>query len=398
MTTLGKVLLVLNLLAVAAFIGVAARNHEIREAWAFSGFRHDLVVTGLPLTEAENRDLYRVLGPLDGPILVNLFQGIEGGPVRTQVDEVKRLQEQFRDELKDLEEAKQRERLAFWLSILARSSAERELVRPRVFGPPAFADLLSPDGPFSTVMQNEKDRADIQAVLDTQKDDASKRQALIAELAKRMAGTEDEVRQKVNAVPVVADLMADSGLFGHYFTDALKNIEGRDSNEQRQAIAHLLFCLAEVRVKTEQTAGKRAQVVLGVPAFTRAGLAQAAAFRGMAHDVEAAIVADRTSFEASHQARIQEILSRAGVYQDLQSVLAGVTNDEAKWNIQNEKRKQVRDGLKQDLSTTTTRLDAALKAQSERERELFEAQRFLAAAVEANLKLEQTIRERERGR
>ncbi|HEY1378544.1 MAG TPA: hypothetical protein VGF55_17220 [Gemmataceae bacterium] len=60
MATLGKVLAVFNVLAAIAFLFVAAKDYNSRQSWAYSHFRHQLAVYGLPLDAKD--DAWRLPG------------------------------------------------------------------------------------------------------------------------------------------------------------------------------------------------------------------------------------------------------------------------------------------------------------------------------------------------
>src|SRR5262245_63101103 len=103
MSTLGKVLAILNVLAAIAFFALAAMDYGQRKKWAHNVFVHDLAINGLPV-DAEEPDA-------DGDPLVNRFRDdsetlkevfkSSGNPVKTQEDELARVQSRILQKVKD---------------------------------------------------------------------------------------------------------------------------------------------------------------------------------------------------------------------------------------------------------------------------------------------------------
>ena len=92
MTWFGKTLAVLCIPATLAFVALAFMDYAKREAWAYANFVHDVAVEGLPLDDKTADDH-------ETPLVYKLANetkqewfGGNGGPVDTQVQEVKRIQ------------------------------------------------------------------------------------------------------------------------------------------------------------------------------------------------------------------------------------------------------------------------------------------------------------------
>jgi hypothetical protein len=88
MATLGKVLAVFNVLVAIVFLFVAAKDYNSRQSWAYSHFRHQLAVHGLPLDGRD--DAWRLPGrtisdQFGKTARAEMFPG--GGPA-TQEEEV----------------------------------------------------------------------------------------------------------------------------------------------------------------------------------------------------------------------------------------------------------------------------------------------------------------------
>ena len=97
MSTLGKVLAVLNVLAAIGFLVVAGMDYNKRQSWAYSHFRHQLAVYGLPVDRDD--DTWRLPGrtisnDLSKRTLDDLFSP-GGDAVQTQVEAVEHINSQI---------------------------------------------------------------------------------------------------------------------------------------------------------------------------------------------------------------------------------------------------------------------------------------------------------------
>ena len=93
MSIIGKILAILNVLAVIAAIIFLAQDYAKREAWAYAVFREDLMTEGLPLDEKE-RD------PQGGLITEKIGEKTQkelfpSNPIKTQKAEVERVKNQL---------------------------------------------------------------------------------------------------------------------------------------------------------------------------------------------------------------------------------------------------------------------------------------------------------------
>jgi len=119
MSTLGKVLAVFNILiALAAFFYFFPTDWGTRQSWAYSYYRHELVLDGLPLDDqAKDTEGHLQKDKLSETTLKQMFQGAVN-PVSTQMAEIKnerdRLQGANPDRLKEI------------LSTMVRTGAERD--------------------------------------------------------------------------------------------------------------------------------------------------------------------------------------------------------------------------------------------------------------------------------
>jgi hypothetical protein len=103
MTTLGKTLAGLNVLAAIAFAILLSMAYGKRQSASYAVFRHDLALMGLPLEE-ENVDPStapdRILSQhLDDSTLKAVFDSVGGQPVKTLEKEIQQLQSKLPNEL-----------------------------------------------------------------------------------------------------------------------------------------------------------------------------------------------------------------------------------------------------------------------------------------------------------
>jgi hypothetical protein len=94
MSLFGKILALLNVFGAIGLVCLASMNYGKRQAWAQSQFQHDLVLNGLPLDEKERTEAdVPIVDLLGEETLKQAFAALGGSnPVRTQVEEVQRVQ------------------------------------------------------------------------------------------------------------------------------------------------------------------------------------------------------------------------------------------------------------------------------------------------------------------
>ena len=80
MSLIGKLLAILNVLAAVAFVVIAGMDWQQRERWAYTVFRHDLFVDGLPIDDKENGpDLQPRVDEAHGAVARTTFSRAGGG-------------------------------------------------------------------------------------------------------------------------------------------------------------------------------------------------------------------------------------------------------------------------------------------------------------------------------
>jgi hypothetical protein len=152
MSTLGKILTFLNVLAAIGLFILAGKDYsEFRQA-RYAVFRHEIYLTGLPV---DNKEL--TPGRPDEPIfnrlesdavLKDIYQGNEGGAdlggpeVRTVLEELDRVQKRVRANVSAQSGDAQRKMIRGYLLMQANDIGEREALRKRI-EEDKIEDLLS---------------------------------------------------------------------------------------------------------------------------------------------------------------------------------------------------------------------------------------------------------------
>lgn len=138
MSLWGKIFAVLNIVAAVGFVVVAGMDWGQRQRWAYSVFRHDLFVKGLPI-DAQERDA-------DGsprvdrltPATLNAILPSGTGPqVTTQQDEVKRLRQLIEGKINGNDvPGTPGQKLARYLRPLASTARQRDSLTGYMAAPP----------------------------------------------------------------------------------------------------------------------------------------------------------------------------------------------------------------------------------------------------------------------
>ena len=128
MSIAGKILAIFNVLAAIGFVVVAGLDWGQRERWAYAVFRHDLTVDGLPIdAEEKGPNLKPRVDQFNEPWFAAMFQRVGGRPVKTQTEEVDRLQKDVQAQVADQQApGTTAQKLARVLFPLARTYAERD--------------------------------------------------------------------------------------------------------------------------------------------------------------------------------------------------------------------------------------------------------------------------------
>ncbi|HEY7307977.1 MAG TPA: hypothetical protein VH643_01320 [Gemmataceae bacterium] len=97
MSLLGKLLAIVNVLAVVGALALMGMVYGKRSTWQYQVFRQQLMETGLPVDPAERDEMDRSLaGKIDSETQKDLFKdAAPNAPVATQLDEVKRVKDEL---------------------------------------------------------------------------------------------------------------------------------------------------------------------------------------------------------------------------------------------------------------------------------------------------------------
>ncbi len=336
-----KILAVVNVLAAIAFLWLASLDYAVRRTWAFELQKQDFLLQGLPVDDkqqdADGQALTKLLG---SHMSADLFSGVQGPQVKTQIDEVRRRHDELRQEIEQAADpAAKRQKLEEILIPLAHSAAERAQWRSQIRA--AKEQDLGGDGPF---------------------------------------------------------LKSPDGTLEVAFRAALQGKPGDSGQElatdpRRDAIAHILF-----NVCREPKDFQRALVVVGLDAYAHEVNAQANLVAEMVPDVETDIANDRVDFATRDASLLHEIALDAG---RLQAAKESLVKEElqlqqyeglvtARKNDVAEVQKQI-DQAKQATAV-------ALKIQGNLENALMKAQAAVGRTQKENVRLERAIRARELGR
>jgi hypothetical protein len=364
MALLGKILIVLNVLAAAVFAWLGAADYAQRRNWAQDGFRHELAVNGLPVDKTELDPLSNrpEVDRLDKNTLEQVFQGV-GQPVQTQLEEVDAVHDRLKRKLSGLPDSGRRQLLAATIVPLAHTGPQREALTARIRDDKMEA-LLGPDGLFERTFKAAKLSQDIAGA-----DPADPNQSRILdpfEWAFQDPG--EKVRQ---GAP-----------------------REREPEAIRRTIAHLLFNLPP-----EEESPQRVVAVTGLKAYAEEGDRQAYALgdvgSGAAARMKQIRDSDRAAFVGRHIELIKELQVLDQRLQESQAELARVKDVQAKNQALFQARQTDVANLQARLKQARAQTNAALAALADEQKLLFDAQRVVGQAQQANERLEHDLRKSE---
>lgn len=414
MSTLGKVLGFLNILAAVAFFCLAAYLWNARNLWQYEVFRAELAIHGLPLVDDDPWPIPQTVTVANlqdedtrntvGKLFVGVAEADE--VVYTQKQEVQRVRDKLVAEVQALPQAQQRDRLKQLLLPLARTGDERDALAARVDDPneaPAtLIDELKHRCELALYLSNHElrqwltEQLDRLAKLDDDRRPAA-RQALLDELVRYdlpgMADFQATVVENPDELQQLEGVIRNT-LLKKVPANDLPSNRLREPDDLRQRVAHLLYNLSH-----EPAWHARVAVVVGLEAYNYEADKQAAALDEMAQRVRSLMNADRLAFET----RYRQVLQRRNVFLARQVKLLEIAvKDQQKLREQHEQLVRSREAEIEEFKQRTDKLKEAVQAarakQAEREQELFKEYRELAKTFDRNLQLERLIRARELGR
>ncbi len=343
MSTLGKILLVFNLLAGIAVFVLVPMHYAKQRSWTYAVYLYDQRIQGIPADNDEkDAEGNPRLDKFTKAVANDVFQGL-GAPVLTQKEEVARVRGLLQQKIDGAEGPLTKEqRLARVLLPFARAYSERE--------------------------------------------------ALLRRAADNKANKFD-------------DLEAD---FAKLFDDAVA--PGRAADVRKQAVAHLLFGVADVLNEDQAVADpnanpdafasnvyKRFLVVVGLGAAVREIDARASALQGLAADAGTQIGLDRGAFVEHHARLIYEAQNAAEDLQRQKEFLGNANREAAQQEAIRDARATEVMKLKQEYDQLRKDTQGRLGEQAAREQELFERLKKVRDAMKKNEDLEKDLRRLESG-
>jgi hypothetical protein len=334
MSTLNKVLAVLNVLAAIGFLCVAGLDYGKRQAWMYAARQQDFIIKGLPVDEnekdVEGRPLVDAMGK---SMQQQLFAGVSD-PVTTQKAEVKKRYDALRTEINEAPDPDTKKKILEAVLVpLTRTWGQRYELQRKIRDPQAGVDtLLAPDGPFD------------------------------AAFAEALEG---------------------------------KTVAGQDLGleERREAIAHLLFNLSD-----KPDLHSRTVRVVGLAAYTREADSQATALQNMVPELEHAREKELTAFEVEHKELVRQIVAMAERVREVSETLKKQQLLAQHHTTLVAARQGDVQKITAEIKDAKKAAELALAGQSRLENALFRADQAITAAAEKNQQLLQQINNLEIGR
>ena len=352
MTGFAKFMAFMNVVAALAFLYLATLDYNARRPWAYEVFRSELAIDGLPIDKDDpgpRRVDLALFHDLDDDTLKDMFAKAGGNPakgsdnvVRTQLDEVERVQKKTIEELEKLkgDDGRFRSRLREVVLPLAYSLEERDFWAHHI---------------------------DAETAIPPQK--------LIEEF-----NQEFFERAKLEEVPPSkSDWLAANQKTGD-------KLDYHGPLTRRHMIAHLLYNLTS----TPQD-HYRVMVVIGLRAYVGEADGQASRLRDMGQRIRLAMLDERRFFEAEYTFLVQRVLTVVEELYRRQQFLKSQQNIKDR----NEDLKKIREKDKEELEANLVQankaVDAALKLQGTLEQQLFETQRVLGDIKQKTEEMERYI-------
>ena len=354
MSSLGKILAVLNVLAAIGFLAVAGLDWGKKQVWADAFQQRELLLNGLPV-DANDKDKEGRprADDLRKSVVNELFQKAGGNPVRTQDDEVKKVKDRVQAQV-DSPNGKKADKLIDVLWYLATTEDERQ----------RLLDLRTAPIRDTDVLQSQLNQA----------------------------------FDWVNQAPQ-----------GATFRDSFKKTEPAQlpPDDKRHRIASLLFRLTPYLAKEENPAPKdllesqaynRYIAVVGFAAAARAVDERAQALRRFYDDTAAAIDRDRDAFVQEQRTLLAQLEDIRGRVEDQKRHLRDENGLLAKEKAVVADRKQILTRLDNELAAAREETKNQLAVQEKMEKQLFQSRKNFRNAFDKNEELERQIRGLEKGR
>ena len=397
MSMLGKIMLVVNLLAAAGLFYFATQDWAKRQETNGTVLRYRLTIDGMPVDPAatsgeSDPDAIHIsvttpAGHTTETVTKKLLDahfkdaasGTYGGSgaVASQIAEVKTVQDKITTELdtKPNEQAKVAflcgsvdDKLTFvpgLLMKLAESFEERAAIRKLAFGTAAQM-------PANREKATARFKRKFEAVLK-----APDPKSLDAE-----ATRVKELKEKILAAPDDAAAKAELAAISAEGSPAYT----RDDSDRRRRIAKLLMLV-------DPLAGwqKRVAIVVGLQQYLTAIIDQTGRLEEMTRRAERSFEIDQNAFDEDYEllkrlalARDQRVLQQERVNSGYTAQLTADIDIEAKRMVQ-------LNAMKDEIAALTSEINADLKLQAEVEKALFEVQKKVGDTLRGNLNLEKDL-------
>lgn len=436
MSVWGKVLAVLNLLAAGGFVYLAMMDYDQRRTWAYHGLKQNLIAEGVPVdasvTDIQNVPLVEALDPGS----LKRIQQMGGQPLKTQEEELKRVQNEVQKridddrplELKDpvqekaRQEAEKLQRVGGPDALKLRQLLERANAVPANpnAAPAAPAGGLVDDlmkkrvklqklaymlRPFATTFVRRDGLTRLMAAslplppVPLVFDEKTEKElfALRAKQAAKKNRTAEELaKDEDEYVGAVIDKLQ-SELEGE-FTQAQQR---KNPDEKRAAITHVLFCTDEALAGEDDEGAKagvlkskdfqRTLAIVGLEAAIHELNTQTPILEHMAYEEELAIERDRSGFTLEHDKRLRQIGALKEYFQRTENDRKA---KERERDVQAEVVRAQRENvarIQTELNTARQETQRLLADQSKREQQILEQQRALRVATAKLLEMERRL-------
>lgn len=433
MSLAGKILAILNVLGAIALLYFASQDYATRQAWAYSVYRHDLLINGLPVDAQELGDDGEPISPrVAEDDKSALFQPVGGDPVATQSDEVARVKKILdgKVEAASGDRGAQTYVLARILLPLTSAYHEREqLLACRYWFQPGGGEQFKKlcQAAFLQAVQPDVPQAPPQAFADVFRARVRERGGEPAEafvsLLLRSLGNDRAKAKQVNfdqAWDAAVEAQR-AGLKHRYDAAFAVASSGESASKlgqpsQRVAIARLLFGLcpfladetlseadrkglegpipAEAQKKF-QTQVERVIVVCGLKSTVGAISQRAGALRQLIADVQAGMISDRQQFVADHGLQLELLRAMAALVRADELILTETKESRDRFDTVVKERKKEIEAVQEDYKQKRLANGEDSKKLRDLSQEVLNLRLRIRDAITANEKGESRIRELE---
>ena len=336
MARFGIVMTFVNVLVAAGVLVLAAKDYGRYRTHAYSAFRHDLLITGLPIDEDEVTASFpddATASKLTNEVIKSVFEKSSGGtdlggaPVKTVNAEIERVLTKIDQNIRDLssDEKKQREKLWNYLQFHARTFAERQ-----------------------------------------------------------------EYEKKCKNGPI-DQALAELKLRATYIRDPQGRSDKPNNKEIRLAAAMVL-----INLSADPDWRDRVVTVVGLEAYVTAMGLQADAFAQIVGDFKSLITRENGNFEAEYESSMRELMYKSEELFQAKKRLSQLVALQAERQAEVNRRTTEVMQHEQDLLAKTADANSANARLEEMQRQLFAIQQRRVLALQETEKLEEYLRSKVR--